>query len=441
MSVTSAKSVQMTFEALLPATSSPESAGGTKPYGLPAGRSTDPSGPAAARASRTARRGKASGTPTPATSGPRSSGSSASVALTQCLASKLKGRLNTGGSIEFKQTWREKVTPSGIVYSAHTARARKRSDGFVMTTEPGTSISCESESPSALPTFDSGCTGWPTPAANEYEPANVETMLERRERCKATTSAGNGFGLSLGMAAATFAPWPTPTVPNGGRTGLRTEPGREGTPRHLSDAVTLVMTPPVGWNTPRATDGEKGGPNQSGGALPADAAMVLAGWATPTAQDHSRGTLPPRPQDTGVPLSQMAGLADPPASPWATPAARDYRHPNAKPYTERGGEKKGEQLNNQVVHSGPITNSSPAETGKRGVLNPAFSLWLMGYRAVWLWCAPANNPQPRTKKAKAVKAKASAGSTASVPSEVPETPSSRKSRRSSSPRSSKPKAR
>lgn len=35
---------------------------------------------------------------------------------------------------------------------------------------------------------------------------------------------------------------------------------------------------------------------------------------------------------------------------WATPAARDYRHANAKPWSERGGGKKGEQLNNQVVH-------------------------------------------------------------------------------------------
>lgn len=38
-----------------------------------------------------------------------------------------------------------------------------------------------------------------------------------------------------------------------------------------------------GWNTPRATDGTNGGPNQAGGALSADAA--LTGWATASAQD------------------------------------------------------------------------------------------------------------------------------------------------------------
>lgn len=35
-----------------------------------------------------------------------------------------------------------------------------------------------------------------------------------------------------------------------------------------------------GWNTPRATDGSNGGPNQAGGALSADAS--LAGWITTT---------------------------------------------------------------------------------------------------------------------------------------------------------------
>ena len=42
-----------------------------------------------------------------------------------------------------------------------------------------------------------------------------------------------------------------------------------------------------GWNTPRATDGSNGGPNQSGGALPADA--DLATWNTPAATDHKGG--------------------------------------------------------------------------------------------------------------------------------------------------------
>ena len=50
-----------------------------------------------------------------------------------------------------------------------------------------------------------------------------------------------------------------------------------------------------------------------------------------------------------------------------TPAARDYRHPNAKPYAERGGGTKGEQLPNFVG----------------GALNPTWVEWLMGWPIGW----------------------------------------------------------
>lgn len=84
---------------------------------------------------------------------------------------------------------------------------------------------------SARRTSANGCTGWPTPNAGPQN--DTDTQWEaRREECR-ERHGNNGFGLTLGMAA------------------------------------TLT-----GWNTPRATDGSNGGPNQAGGALPADAAMV-----------------------------------------------------------------------------------------------------------------------------------------------------------------------
>jgi hypothetical protein len=52
---------------------------------------------------------------------------------------------------------------------------------------------------------------------------------------------------------------------------------------------------------------------------------------------------------------------------WPTPAARDYRHPNAKSYAERGGGSKGEQLPNAVG----------------GALNPTWVEWLMGWPLGW----------------------------------------------------------
>ena len=69
--------------------------------------------------------------------------------------------------------------------------------------------------------------------------------------------------------AVKFAPWPTPMAGTPARNG-NSEAGNTDSSRK-----TVAL---VGWNTPRATDGSNGGPNQAGGALPADAATT----GTPT---------------------------------------------------------------------------------------------------------------------------------------------------------------
>jgi hypothetical protein len=46
----------------------------------------------------------------------------------------------------------------------------------------------------------------------------------------------------------------------------------------------------AGWSTPRATDGSKGGPNQTGGALPADASLCGTTGATPSASTAETGS-------------------------------------------------------------------------------------------------------------------------------------------------------
>lgn len=298
MSDPSPKSRQMTFADILPVTSSPESAGGPMPSVSPGG-DHDGFGPAPVRASRTARRGSGSATPTSGTCGPTSSGSSASAALTRSLASKLRERFGTGGSIEFRQTWREKATPSGRRFWAHTA--------------------------SRHPTSDSGCSGWPTPDQSSGSGGRVSSDPLARKR------------------------------PSGVKKALT-----------INEAAQLAS-----WNTPRATDGSKGGPNQAGGALPADAA--LASWATPAARDWESGDASEATMARNARPLNLAG--------WATPVVRDYR-------SSAGDGSNPRDLPRQMslLASGTPSTSSHAATGKRGVLNPEHSRWLMGLPRSWSLC-------------------------------------------------------
>lgn len=66
--------------------------------------------------------------PTSETCGRHSSISSKSATLNMSLASKLKTRLSTVGSIEYIETWKQKATPAGASYWAHTASAPRIKD-------------------------------------------------------------------------------------------------------------------------------------------------------------------------------------------------------------------------------------------------------------------------------------------------------------------------
>jgi len=114
----------------------------------------------------------------------------------------------------------------------------------------------------------------------------------------------------------------------------------------------------------------------------------LAGWPTPTAveQKESSEAKVARGAHAGLNLSVAARYAG-----WATPRANDVKGPPTVTLTHSTrGTLRNDTLPLQAAtaaDSGPTPSSSPAATGSGGAsprLNPAFSLWLMGFPQSWM---------------------------------------------------------
>lgn len=326
-----------TFPGFDAPTSSPESADGTLPFDSPAGPKTGKSGPGAAHVSHSLAQGKAAASMTNAISGPSSSASSRSATLQRSLASKLAQRLESVGSMEYRQTWKEKVTPAGRSLWAHTA--------------------------SGLPTSDKEFTGLPplkdlaTPTAHK------------------TTQSGD-------LTNQDGTPW------NGA-----SKPYQNGKPvtTALGDQVKLT-----GWTSARVQDmrGEdrttfdkriaEGRVKGGGKSLSLDS--QLAGWPTTTTRDSKSKDGDSRTGSLSLaPTAHLAG--------WSTTSAHGNADENleAKEARRQAAKKKwgrifGKPLAEQV--HGVITELFLVPTGRRVVLAPEFSLWLMGYPEAWARLAP-----------------------------------------------------
>ena len=119
---------QTTWRGTHSAISSRESGGGAMRCNLPNGRKTDLYGQEAVPVRHSVSQDCREPSMTSGTCGLSSSGLSPSADLNLCLESRLKMQFGTDGSIEYTQTWKEKDTPAGLRYSAHTASAHRTKD-------------------------------------------------------------------------------------------------------------------------------------------------------------------------------------------------------------------------------------------------------------------------------------------------------------------------
>lgn len=277
------------------------------------------------------------------------------------LVSRLKERFASVGSMEFKQTWKVRVTPSGLSYWAHTAVGHR------------TSASAFSSSPSATtppPSSPNEPASWPTPdtgsAAGRVSANPGQAIRPSGTKCQLTLND------AAALAVPEMTSWPTPDAGGFGvsdsnweerRAALAEKYGNNGFGMTLGMAVTLA-----GWNTPRATDGENGGPNQSGGALPADAAGTMpVGWATPRATDIGRcrseeAIARAREKGGSSSLEDDAQLAG-----WATPDANSGSGGlQADPEAALARLKTGRSNLDDMVHTAgwPTTRAEDATKGQ-----------------------------------------------------------------------------
>jgi hypothetical protein len=178
------------------------------------------------------------------TCGPLFGGLSPSADLARSSGSRLRALTDLNGSPEYELTWSVWAMPFGEPIIRLRALGR-RTDG-------------------------SGCSGWPTTSASDGYPQSP--LPEKVAMFFGTPSPR--MAAKLAAADAALAGWPTPMAQNkdAGNCDHSRQVEVMAGQREPKNSPKLA-----GWNTPRATDGSKGGPNQSGGALPADAALATLG--------------------------------------------------------------------------------------------------------------------------------------------------------------------
>ena len=171
----------------------------------------------------------------------------------------------------------------------------------------------------------------------------------------------------------TGSPWPSQTSSVGG-------PEPDGaTGRKL--ATHMVRTQ---WSTPRASDGEKGSPNQSFGAggTPLPSQMHRATWVTPSTRDWKDSSGMATQRDDG--RSRLDQLPRQMVATWPTPTTTDSRRGNGTIRPHDTGIPLVQRMAATANLSGPAQSGSSATTEKRGAPNPDFACWLMGFPDEWI---------------------------------------------------------
>ena len=261
---------------------------------------------------------------------------------------------------------------------------------------------------------DSGFSSWPTPMAgtpaqNGNSAAGNNDFSRKAEELAHSmwpTATAHSFAQTADnptpgqtggttLAGAAELMWPTVQardvrMGDGPESERRARKTHDVTPRGRGQVPSAkagnacLATDAQNWGTPRASDGEKGGPNQAFGAggkpLPAQAAQ----WPTPVAAEIEKN-----------PVNHAAKMALPRAERGGgnlpTPASRDHKGENSPDHLINGtGRLHMDQLPNAVAHGFTLPAPAPMTHGPTlSQLRPIWrrlraSLIASHGRAVWL---------------------------------------------------------
>lgn len=246
----------------------------------------------------------------------------------------------------------------------------------VKTTPAGRSIS--RLAPSTLHTngIDSTGSQWPTPKSSAAGP----------DFAKMTRS---DTGLSLQTVMAGVDRWPTPSVANA--TGGQSSRSGDRKDEMLLSGL-MREADKAQWSTPRASDGEKGAPNQkfSGGGQPlpaqiygAQTAIEASPWVTPSARDWKDTPGMATSSGDRNRIDQLPRqMAQEPQASWPTPTSLSFKDSH-QPGNGRSMNKMMELAEGTAL-TGPTPSGSSATMAKRGAPNPVFAFWLMGFPEEWI---------------------------------------------------------
>jgi hypothetical protein len=238
---------------------------------------------------------------------------------------------------------------------------------------------------SARRTSGNACGGWQTPMADDAR--GVGGANSREGHHKMLHHQARGWPTPQGFDAKSTADW-TP-----GSTWDRQTPDHT-----LPQAAALA-----GWPTPKVATGDyQYGKGHDQRFLNLSGAAKLAGWPSPSTATGGQVSPPgttaegrtPDGRKQTVNLQHVARMAG-----WPSPNAEEFGLADVERLKQRRAECKARTGNGngfgltlgqcvKVNALGTTPSGSPAPTGRRGALNPAFCLWLMGFPAAWGRYAP-----------------------------------------------------